>query len=209
MIYGTVSVEKYMFLRILYWSFLFDVPYSTKFRFIIIFQCTGFTTVSWGWFHPTVIYYFHGREVGFIRRFIITTIPFCLRVVRWVYPRFMVGIWYGTLWVIWENYNYSIIYGCCIFTDYFMLYISCSIYVLWLNSIYNILAVIFWNIFEHGFYIVDLGISLGFVKWISKRGTFQRVYVRSWEKEFSETKYYFPYKLCHSLRFHYLTFYYF
>ena len=64
MIYGTVSVEKYMFLRILYCSFLFDVPYSTKFRFIIIFQCTGFTTVSWGWFHPTVIYYFHGREVG-------------------------------------------------------------------------------------------------------------------------------------------------
>ena len=35
--------------------------------------------MSWGWFHQTVIYYFHGHEVGITRRFIIiiiTTTPF-------------------------------------------------------------------------------------------------------------------------------------
>ena len=77
-----------------------------------------------------VIYYFHGREVGFTRRFI--SLPRCrevgfiqrlyiismtvrsglpdslllsllprhlsmLRVVRWGIPRFIMGIWYGTL----------------------------------------------------------------------------------------------------------------
>ena len=55
-----------------------------------------------------IIYYFHGREVGFTRRCIITiitTTPFDVEGREVGIPRFMmgiwyiVGIWYGTLLV--------------------------------------------------------------------------------------------------------------
>ena len=40
--------------------------------------------VSWGWLHPTVIYYFHGREVGFTRRFGI--LGFATVTRGWFHP---------------------------------------------------------------------------------------------------------------------------
>ena len=101
MIYGTVSVEKYMFLRILYCSLLFDVPYSTKFRFIIILQCTGFTTVSWGWLHPTVYIISTAVRSGLSDGLLLLLLPRYLpmsRVVRWGIPRFMV--WYIVWYII-------------------------------------------------------------------------------------------------------------
>ena len=36
--------------------------------------------MSGGWFHLTVIYYFHGREFGFTRRFITLGLPRCREV---------------------------------------------------------------------------------------------------------------------------------
>ena len=46
------------------------------------------------------MYYFHGSEVGFTRRFIIiiiiTTAPFDVEGREVGIPRFMIGIWYGT-----------------------------------------------------------------------------------------------------------------
>ena len=59
--------------------------------------------MSCGWFHPTVTYYFHGHEVGFIRRFIIiiiiTTTPFDVEGREVGYPTVMMSTWYGTLLV--------------------------------------------------------------------------------------------------------------
>ena len=49
-----------------------------------------------------VTYYFHGREVGFTRRFIIiiiTTAPFDVKSRGVGYPTVMMSIWYGTLLV--------------------------------------------------------------------------------------------------------------
>ena len=73
-----------------------------KFDSVFILQCTGFATVSRGWFHPMVIYYFHGREVGFIDGSSLLLLPrrlSRLRVVRWGITWFMKDIWYGTLLV--------------------------------------------------------------------------------------------------------------
>ena len=59
-----------------------------------------------------VIYYFHGREVGFTRRFIIiviiTTAPFDIEGREVGYLTVMMSIWYGTLLVFEEAITISI-----------------------------------------------------------------------------------------------------
>ena len=47
-----------------------------------------------------VIYYFHGREVGFTDGLLVSLLLrhlSMMRVMRWGILRFMMGIWYGTL----------------------------------------------------------------------------------------------------------------
>ena len=74
-------------------------------------------TVSCGWFHPTVIYYFHGREVGITRRFIIiiiTTAPFDVEGREVGYPTIYDGYMVRYIVEFLVSYNHFNIYGYCI-----------------------------------------------------------------------------------------------
>ena len=79
-------------------------------------------TVTWGWFHPTVSYYFHGREVRFTRQFMIiiiiintTKAPIDVEGREVGYPTVYDGymVWYIVGFYV--RYNHFNIYDYCIF----------------------------------------------------------------------------------------------
>ena len=63
---------------------------------LVFWVCHGVVRLG----YPTVIYYYHGREVAFTDGLSSLVLPQhfpMLVIVRWGVPRFMMGTWYGTL----------------------------------------------------------------------------------------------------------------
>ena len=66
-----------------------------------------------GWFHPTGICYFHGREVGFtdgLSSLVLLQHFPMLVIMRWGVPQFKMGTWYDTslaymVWYIVDLYG--------------------------------------------------------------------------------------------------------
>ena len=165
------------------------------------------------------------REVGFIQRlYIISTAVRSGLSDGLLLPRYVSiwGSWGGCthgLWLVYGMVHCGVSEKITIIPLFLVTASSWLFYVIYLmlelcvmiKSKLYILTIIFWYIYFWAWILYCwLGYKFGFCEMNFKTGNFSKEWMWGLErKNFWKQNIFFPYKLCHSLRFPYLTFYYF